>query len=229
MLDIRSPRPSLDRRYGSGVLLWSEMVDGRPVQIRRYADRGLLVDVGDVDALTGLQAHLTDRMAQWQVRYGWTTALVHGASVEELVEAVRAADDHVVEEPAETEPHVIDVVYDGIDLPVVAEHAGCSVDEVVALHTAAEYRVVLLGFTRGFPYLAGLHPRLTGVPRLATPRTLVPARAVAITGAQAGVYPTAGPGGWRLLGTATADLFDATCEPPTPLHPGLRVRFRRVG
>lgn len=227
---MRSPGPSLDRRYGSGVLLWSEVVDGRPVQIRRYADRGLLVDVGDVAALTGLQAHLAARPAPWSVRYGWTTALVHGASVDELAGAVRAAASSVVgDDPGSAEPHVIDVVYDGIDLPVVAEHAGCSVDDAIALHVAVEYRVVLLGFTRGFPYLSGLHPRLAGVPRLATPRTAVPARSVAITGEQTGVYPTAGPGGWRLLGTATTDLFDATREPPTPLYPGRAVRFRRVG
>lgn len=227
--------PSLDRRYGSGVLLWSEVVGGRPAEIRRYADRGLLADMGDVEALSGLQAHLSARRPRWRVRYGWTTALVQGVSVDELAGAVRAAvsqasgQEPAVIDPCVVDPCVIDVVYDGIDLPVVAEHTGCSVDEVIALHTAAEYRVVLLGFTRGFPYLSGLHPLLAGTPRLATPRTAVPARSVAITGQQTGVYPTAGPGGWRILGTATADLFDPSHDPPTSLHPGRVVRFRRVG
>jgi allophanate hydrolase subunit 1 len=222
----------LDRRYGSGVLLWSEVVDGRPVQIRRYADRGLLVDVGDVEGLIRLQAHLSATRPRWPVRYGWTTALVQDVPIDVLAGAVRAAYERGAgtrPQPIDGEPHVIEVVYDGVDLPVVAEHAGCSVDEVVHLHAAAEYRVVLLGFTRGFPYLRGLDPQLTGVPRLATPRTLVPARSVAITGEQTGVYPTAGPGGWRILGTATTDLFHAEHDPPTPLHPGRRVQFRRVG
>ena len=82
----------------------------------------------------------------------------------------------------------------------------------------------MLGFAPGFPYLLGLDPRLA-TPRLATPRSQVPAGSVAIGGAQAGLYPRPGPGGWNLIGRTDAVLFDPARESPALLAPGDRVRF----
>jgi antagonist of KipI len=82
----------------------------------------------------------------------------------------------------------------------------------------------MLGFSPGFPYLLGLDPALA-VPRLATPRTRVPAGSVGIGGAQTGVYPDEGPGGWRLIGRTAVAMFDARREPASWLVPGDRVRF----
>ena len=82
----------------------------------------------------------------------------------------------------------------------------------------------MIGFAPGFPYLLGLDPALA-LPRLATPRTRVPAGAVAIGGAQAGIYPRESPGGWRLLGRTPRVLFDASRPQPALLQPGDRVRF----
>ena len=79
----------------------------------------------------------------------------------------------------------------------------------------------------GFPYLAGLPPRLH-TPRLETPRTVVPAGSVAIAGAQAGIYPVRSPGGWNLIGRTEFVLFDPAREPGATLAPGDRVRFRPV-
>jgi KipI family sensor histidine kinase inhibitor len=121
----------------------------------------------------------------------------------------------------------IPVRYDGPDLAEVAELTGLSVADVIARHSAAGYEVGWLGFSPGFGYLTGLDPALH-VPRRDSPRTSVPAGSVAIAGPLAAVYPSASPGGWRLLGRTTARLWDPGREPPAALGPGRRVRFRPV-
>ncbi|MGN6513830.1 MAG: 5-oxoprolinase subunit PxpB [Lysobacteraceae bacterium] len=113
---------------------------------------------------------------------------------------------------------------DGPDLQRVAAHAGLSPADVVARHAAGDYTVAMLGFAPGFPYLLGLDPALA-TPRLATPRTRVPAGSVAIGGAQTGLYPREGPGGWLLIGRTDAVLFDPARASPALLCPGDRVRF----
>jgi len=118
----------------------------------------------------------------------------------------------------------IDVVYDGPDLAEVAASSGMSVDEIVARHTAATYRVAFCGFAPGFAYLTGL-PAELHIPRRAAPRTRVPAGSVAIASEYAAVYPTESPGGWHLLGSTRIELFDVDRDPPAVLTPGTRVRF----
>jgi KipI family sensor histidine kinase inhibitor len=120
------------------------------------------------------------------------------------------------------------VVYDGPDLVDVAELTGLPVAEVIARHQDAQYTVGWLGFAPGFGYLTGLDPALGGVPRLASPRLSVPPGSVAIAGGLAAVYPSASPGGWRLLGRTSVRLWDLDREPPSLLVPGQRVRFRGV-
>lgn len=113
----------------------------------------------------------------------------------------------------------------GADLEHVARHTGLSVDEVVARHIAPEYQVAMIGFAPGFAYLLGLDARLH-VPRRDRPRTRVPAGAVAIGGAQTGIYPSELPGGWQLIGHTDASLFDVNdTQRPCLLAPGDRVRF----
>lgn len=115
----------------------------------------------------------------------------------------------------------------GPDLEHVASHTGLSEAEVIGLHSTAEYRVHLLGFLPGFPYLGGLDARLA-TPRRDTPRTAVPAGSVGIGGAQTGVYPIESPGGWQLIGRSPVVLFDPLGSPPTLLAPGDLVRFREI-
>jgi len=117
----------------------------------------------------------------------------------------------------------IPVLYDGEDLEAAGEIAG--VDDVAAVHSKPEYRVYFLGFTGGFPYLGGLDERLATVPRLPTPRQLVPRGAVGVAAGQTGVYTRDTPGGWHLLGRTDAVLFDPAREPPSLLQPGDAVRF----
>ena len=123
--------------------------------------------------------------------------------------------------------HEISVRYGGIegpDLPEVAARTGMSEDQVVALHAGVEYRVLVLGFVPGFPYL-GVVPAPLDLPRRATPRVRVPAGSVAIAGRQTGIYPFSTPGGWHLIGRTEAPLWDIRREHPALLAPGDRVRF----
>ena len=113
---------------------------------------------------------------------------------------------------------------DGPDLAEVAERTGRSEADVVALHAGPEYRVYLVGFVPGFPYL-GILPAKLDLPRRTTPRVRVPAGSVAIAGRQTGVYPFATPGGWHLIGRTDTPVWDARRNPPALLAPGDRVRF----
>jgi KipI family sensor histidine kinase inhibitor len=95
---------------------------------------------------------------------------------------------------------------------------------VIARHSEREYAVLAIGFAPGFAYLGELDPALV-LPRRDSPRARVPAGAVAIAGAQTGIYPRVSPGGWHLLGTTDAVLFDAARESPALFRAGDRVRF----
>ena len=112
----------------------------------------------------------------------------------------------------------------GPDLEAVAALTGHTPDEVVALHSSAEYLVYFLGFSPGFPYLGGM-PESIAAPRLETPRRRVPAGSVAIGGRQTGVYPVASPGGWRIIGRTPLCLFQPAADPPVLLQMGDHVRF----
>ena len=111
----------------------------------------------------------------------------------------------------------------GPDLPFVAEHAGLTETEVIRLHAGRDYPIYMLGFLPGFPYLGGLDERLF-TPRLASPRTAIPAGSVGIGGEQTGVYPIASPGGWQLIGRTPLKLFDQSAG-RLPYAAGDRIRF----
>lgn len=112
----------------------------------------------------------------------------------------------------------------GPDLGEVAAFAGCPEDEVVAIHGSRTYRVYLVGFVPGFPYMGTVDPRIA-MPRRATPRTKVPAGSVGIAAEQTGIYPTETPGGWRIIGRTPLRMFDAGQEPPCLFEAGARVCF----
>ena len=116
--------------------------------------------------------------------------------------------------------HVLPVVYRGEDLQRVADHARITAEEVVRRHTAPEYLVAMIGFRPHFPYLLGLD-RSLATPRLDSPRTRVPAGAVAIGGEQTGVYPETSPGGWNILGLTQPELL-------YDIEPGDTVVFKRT-
>ena len=141
-----------------------------------------------------------------------------------LLELAAAASPDAL--PAAPLKHVPSV-YDGEDLAGLARDRGLAPGDVVRLHAGVEYTVQMLGFAPGFAYM-GMVPEPIAAPRLATPRTRVPAGSVAIAGRHTGIYPAAIPGGWNLIGRSALTLFDPGADPPTFLQPGDRVRFLPV-
>lgn len=127
--------------------------------------------------------------------------------------------------PAPSEHSVeIPVHYNGEDLEDVAELTGLSVEDVIRRHTESIFTVAFCGFAPGFGYLVGGDAALT-VPRRKSPRTRIPAGAVALAGAFSGVYPQASPGGWQIIGVTPVKMWDLSRDPPALFQPGHQVRF----
>lgn len=126
--------------------------------------------------------------------------------------------------------HTIPVLYGGDwgpDLEAVATFARLTPAETVGLHTSVRYRVYMLGFSPGFPYL-GLLPERLAMPRLSTPRTKVPAGSVGIADRQTGIYPSSTPGGWRLIGRTPISLYRKRRATPFLLKAGDVVQFKSI-
>jgi len=124
----------------------------------------------------------------------------------------------------------VPVCYDAefaLDLPEVSQRLKISPEEIIKRHVKGEYRVLMVGFAPGHPYIGGLDPKLA-VPRRAAPRALVPAGSVAIANQQTVVYPYAISGGWNVIGRTPLAAFDAARERPSLFSPGDRVVFRAV-
>ena len=115
----------------------------------------------------------------------------------------------------------------GPDLGDVAAFAGLSEAEVIAKHVAVIYRVFMMGFVPGFPYMGTVDPTIAA-PRRATPRVRVAAGSVGIAGSQTGIYPTETPGGWQLIGRTDVPLFDLSRPAPFLLKAGDTVEFYAV-
>jgi KipI family sensor histidine kinase inhibitor len=144
--------------------------------------------------------------------------------------AVRAALEQAADAPASSASGrivEIPVTYggaDGPDIDGVAAFAGIDATEVAGRHAATIYRVFMLGFLPGFPYLGSVDPSI-GAPRHRVPRTRVPAGSVGIAGRQTGIYPIESPGGWQIIGRTPVRMFDLSRTPPALLQPGDAVRF----
>ncbi|SCL16357.1 sensor histidine kinase inhibitor, KipI family [Micromonospora rhizosphaerae] len=200
------------------------------MRIRPVGAHALLLDCDDPDQVQGWRAEL------WRRRESGELSAV------EIVPAARTVLLDGVPDPASTAALIagwtplpvatataggeveVPTVYDGPDLPAVAEHWGVDVPGVVERLRSTEFRVAFCGFAPGFAYLTGL-PAELAVPRLPSPRPRVPAGSVALAGPYAGIYPTASPGGWLLVGRTGLTLFDVHANPPARLIPGTRVRL----
>ena len=112
----------------------------------------------------------------------------------------------------------------GPDLDDAAQALGLTPDQLIAQHSAAPLRVLMIGFAPGFPYIGPLPPTLH-LPRRSTPRSAVPAGSVAIAAGMTGIYPSTLPGGWHLIGQTDATLFDPQREQPALLQAGDWVQF----
>lgn len=209
--------------------------------------RPVVLPLGDAAFLLRLGTHADRATAQTAAALadaitretisGVTEVVAAGASVAvycdplapdaaRIEQHLRVIAAHVDEVPPldDGQLHEIAVRYDGADLDDVAARTGLTRAEVIARHSEREYAVLAIGFAPGFAYLGELDPALV-LPRRDSPRARVPAGAVAIAGAQTGIYPRVSPGGWHLLGTTDAVLFDAARESPALFRAGDRVRF----
>ncbi|MGV9254820.1 5-oxoprolinase subunit PxpB [Streptomyces sp. NPDC003697] len=203
------------------------------MRILPVGDDALLVEVSSPDEAQALHADLLRRRDEGLL----TAREIVPAARTVLLDGVGRPDRLAGELTSSVAPPApppgqrvveLPVRYDGPDLADVAAHWGVTEREVARVHAATEFRVAFCGFAPGFGYLTGL-PARCHVPRRATPRTGVPAGSVALAGPYTGVYPRSSPGGWQLIGTTDAVLWDHARVPAALLSPGTRVRFVPAG
>lgn len=193
----------------------------------------LLVELDDLPQTLALLASLQDEPMPGieEIVPAARTLLIRHRPAEltqtELVERLAARPLAAADRATGTRVE-IPVHYDGEDLAEVAALLALSPEELVRRHTGHDYTVAFTGFAPGFAYLSGGDPILN-VPRRRTPRTRIPAGAVALAGPFSGVYPQASPGGWQLIGTTGMRMWDLTRDRPALLQPGQRVRFVDAG
>ena len=205
------------------------------LQIRDAGDRALLVCPPGPDALADLLDRLRDDEVPGvedllpaaetllvTVRAGSTPAEVERELRRRLATSTSARAGASEDEAEVTIP----VRYDGADLDDVAGLLGTSAEQVIAEHTSRTWRCCFIGFTAGFGYLVPDRPGLV-VPRRAQSRTAVPAGAVALADGYSAIYPRRAPGGWQLIGTTDAVMWDLDRPRPALLTAGTRVRFVR--
>jgi KipI family sensor histidine kinase inhibitor len=195
------------RRVGGSALLIecrnSEQAEACRAELFRRRETG---DLTVIDIVPGARTVLLDGVASEIEKSltGWLPT-----------RTATAADGPLVE---------IRATFDGEDLADVADRWRLPVAEAVNRLVGTPLTVAFCGFAPGFAYLRGLRDEWA-VPRLPAPRPRVPAGAIGLAGAYAGIYPTASPGGWRLVGHTDQNLFDVRREPPALLAPGTRVRL----
>lgn len=213
------------------------MSEGVTVRLLPMGEAAWLVETDDLDAVLALHAALIPLAQAGDGVWADVDDLVPAArtvlvvarpttDLALLADEIRAAAGRASPTSADQEPELVEIAvrYDGPDLADVASQTGLTPTEVVAAHTGTPWRVAFGGFAPGFAYLIGGDPRLE-VARRAEPRTRVPAGAVGLAGEFSGVYPRESPGGWQLIGTTDAVLWDPDRQPPALLSPGATVRF----
>ncbi|HLF69881.1 MAG TPA: carboxyltransferase domain-containing protein [Actinomycetota bacterium] len=192
------------------------------MRVQRFGDRGLRI-VFDEEPSKELTLKLRSLCKEARSLEGVIDAAPGQVSAALLLDGdpdlvERALGKLSVEpEPLASASHIVQVIYDGVDLEWIAHNKSITVDDIVALHAGREYFVRMLG-SPGFIYLSDVHPTLQ-VERLATPRPQVPAGSIGVAGLQTGIYGRGRPGGWRIVGKAN--------EVPE-VAPGDTVRFAAV-
>ena len=199
------------------------------LRILPVGDDALLVEVSSGAEAEALHAELSRRRTAGLLTVRELVPAARTVLLDGLTDPSRLAAELVGAEippvAERTEAAVeIPVRYDGPDLADVAAHWGVTEEEAARIHASTGFRVAFCGFAPGFGYLTGL-PARYDVPRRSTPRTAVPAGSLALAGPYTGVYPRSSPGGWQLIGTTDAVLWDHTRTPAALLSPGTRVRF----
>lgn len=197
------------------------------VSAKPVGETGLLIELRDNSRVQSLASHLREKHAQSdelrEIVPGHDTLLVIGYRARPSLTLTDGWDPEGLA-PGEPRHRTVSVVYDGVDLAGVAEECGLSVTEVIELHQSAQYSVAFTGFAPGFAYMLGGSKALRPA-RHTSPRARVPAGSVAMAGDYTAVYPTASPGGWKLIGRTEAVMFDPARDDPSYLAPGDIVTF----
>ena len=214
-----------------------------PLTIRHLGDRGLLIELGArIDPAVNRRVKRLHRIIARERLHGVVETVPAYASLLVVFDPLQAApealkrqiagmcdfeDENIAKQRAVVEVPVVYGGEAGPDLDAVAAYHGLSVDDVIGLHTGTVYRVYMIGFTPGFPYMGEL-PEALDTPRRDTPRTHIPKGSVAIAQRQTGIYPVVSPGGWQIIGCTPLALFDPRKENSSLLTMGDAVRFTPI-
>lgn len=213
------------------------------VRLLSLSDSALCIELGQgIDRETNARVHALCRAINAASIAGVTETVPTYRSLAVHYDMLKTGQDELISallpiidgigsgEHAEGELVRIPVLYGGewgADIETVARLNSLSVDEVIAIHTAPEYPVYMLGFLPGFCYLGGMDARIAA-PRLKTPRVRIEPGSVGIAGEQTGIYPIASPGGWQLIGRTPLSLYSPAREKPILLEAGLRIKFYSI-
>ena len=213
------------------------------LKFRTMGDRSLLVELGDEispsvnqrvqELFTAMDMHPVDGVRELVPSYRSLLVIYDPLNISpaDLKHTIRDTY-HNLDQAELPEPRTIDIpiVYggeQGPDLESVAQYHHITPQEVIDYHTRPTYRVYMIGFTPGYPYL-GEVPDAISTPRRETPRILVPQGSVGIAQKQTGIYSVDSPGGWQIIGWTPVNLFDPQAQPPSLLMMGDRVRFQAI-
>jgi len=209
-----------------------------------FGDNALIIEFGDVISLEINQKVLALASLLEKTRYEGIEEIVPTyrslmvrynplkTTYEKLVFQIRDLERSTKLDTIElkSREYTIPVVYGGEygpDLEYVAKCHSLTPEQIVKLHSERKYRVYMIGFIAGFPYL-GEVPDEIATPRLEKPRIKVPAGSVGMAENQTGIYPCEAPGGWRIIGRTPLKLFDPFQHPPTLLNAGDTVKFKPI-
>ncbi|WP_283248422.1 carboxyltransferase domain-containing protein [Corynebacterium qintianiae] len=200
--------------------------------VKPVGSRAVIVDLPDLDAVMDWHSALSAEPLEHQtdVVAAARTVLITFDSPAAAATAAAALPGFspAAAERATPRDIEIEVRYDGADLDSLAESLGMTRDSLVDWHTSTTWVAAFGGFAPGFTYCVPEDGNGLSIPRLATPRTEVPAGAVALAGEFSAVYPRTSPGGWQLVGTTHTPMWDSAASPPALVAPGDRVRYRAV-
>jgi inhibitor of KinA len=113
------------------------------------------------------------------------------------------------------------------DIEALANQKSITLHQLITLHTSVTYKVFMIGFLPGFPYMGEVDSSLEASRHL-QPRKAVAAGSVGIAGKQTGIYPLTSPGGWQIIGRTPLRLFDVNRENAVLLQPGDSVQFYSI-
>lgn len=196
--------------YGDrGCLIRGLSVSQRNVLECRIREQAV---AGVKEIIPGYESLLVLFSSEKYADYG-AGQILHMDPVDELKEAASA---RLLKVP---------VHYNGPDLQSVAKACDLTAETVIRLHSEPEYRVRMMGFSPGFPYLDGL-PEILQIPRRGSPRDYIQPGSVAIGGPHAGIYSVGSPGGWHILGHTEIPLFSPEKTTGSLIDPDSAFYFR---